>query len=66
MSDRKISTTPAMGTWNEQKEKLIAKFPELTDDDLYFVEGKRVDMLNSVALKLNMSKEELETIIKTL
>ena len=66
MSDRKISTTPATGTWIEQKEKLIAKFPELTDADLYFEEGKRTDMLNSVSLKLNMSKEELVTIIKAL
>lgn len=66
MSNRKISTTPATGSWIEQKEKLIAKFPQLTEADLYFEEGKRSDMLNSVALKLSISKEELVTIIKTL
>jgi uncharacterized protein YjbJ (UPF0337 family) len=51
------------GNWADQKSKLIAKFPVLTDEDLKYDEGKKEEMFTKVQTKLGKSKEELATII---
>lgn len=64
------SITPQKETlksnWNEQKGKLKAKFPTLSDSDLTYEEGKKDEMLSKVQAKLGKSKEELATIIAAL
>jgi uncharacterized protein YjbJ (UPF0337 family) len=54
------------GIWEEQKAKLKAKFPVLTDADLYYENGKRHDMLYNLQSKIGKSKKELEEIITAL
>lgn len=49
--------------WTEQKGKLKAKFPKLTDADLQFEQGKKEDMLKKVQTKLGVTKEELSKVI---
>jgi uncharacterized protein YjbJ (UPF0337 family) len=62
------STTPApvKGNWNEQKGKLKAKFPTLTDSDLQYENGKKDEMLSRVQTKLGKTKEELDTVMSGL
>jgi len=47
------------GTWNEIKGKLKQKYADLTDDDLYFAEGKEDELLGRLQKKLGRTKEEL-------
>jgi uncharacterized protein YjbJ (UPF0337 family) len=63
MSD--LTATPVLvaENWDEQKEKLKAKFSNLTDEDLDYEEGKRDEMLERVQIKLGKTGEELTAII---
>ena len=63
-----LTTTPVSvtGNWDEQKEKLKAKFANLSDADLQYENGKRDEMLKNLQVKLGKSKEELATIISAL
>ena len=41
MTNTNITIEPSDELWNEQKTKLKAKFPYLTDADLYYQKGKQ-------------------------
>ena len=58
--------TAAKGNWSEQKGKLKAKFPTLTDADLQYENGKKDEMLTKVQAKLGKTKEELDTVMSGL
>jgi len=59
------TTTPTSGTgnWNEQKSKLRAKFPTLTDADLHYEAGNRDVMFTKLQNKLGKTREELDTVM---
>lgn len=59
-------TTLTIGYWNEKKEKLKQNFPNITDSDLLFHEGKEKEMLEMLGYKLGKSKEELRIIIDSI
>ena len=63
-----LTATPVLveDNWVEQKEKLKAKFSNLTDEDLNYEEGKRDEMLSRVQTKLGKTPEELTVIIEEL
>ncbi|HRB71856.1 MAG TPA: CsbD family protein [Flavobacterium sp.] len=61
-----VTPNATKSNWHEQKGKLKAKFPSLTDADLHFEEGKKDEMLSRVQNKLGKSKEELTKIISAL
>ncbi len=61
-----MNTTIVKGSWNEQKGKLKQKFATLTDNDLMFNEGKKVEMMGKLQIKLGKTKEELESIISSI
>lgn len=58
-----MNTIEVKGNWNEQKSKLKQQFVKLTDNDLLFEKGKKVEMLGRLQIKLGKSKEELLEII---
>jgi len=58
--------TEIKGNWNEIKGKLKQKFSMLTDNDLLFIEGKQVEMLGRLQIKLGKTKEEIHKLISTL
>jgi hypothetical protein len=66
MTNLPVTPAPVKEIWNEQKAKLIAKFPVLTEADLLFEEGKKDEMLTKVSAKLGKTKEELSAILLTL
>lgn len=55
-----------IGYWDETKEKLKQKFPDITDDDLSFNDGKEREMIEMLSYKLGKTKEELVSILSTL
>lgn len=52
--------------WNEQKEKLLIQFSELTKEDLMFEAGRKYQMIEKIRLKLGKTEEEMEQIIQSL
>jgi uncharacterized protein YjbJ (UPF0337 family) len=54
------------GYWDRKKPKLKEKFPDITDDDLRYREGKEKEMIEMLGNKLGKSKQELLTIIVAL
>jgi len=57
-------------TWEAQKQKLKEKYPELTDEDLYFEEGKEDGVLERIHSKIGgaigKTKEGLHKFIEAL
>jgi uncharacterized protein YjbJ (UPF0337 family) len=54
------------GDWNIIKGKLKQKFALLTDNDLLLVEGKYLELLGRLQIKLGKTKEEVQKIITEL
>jgi uncharacterized protein YjbJ (UPF0337 family) len=52
------------GNWTEQKAKLKAKFPVLTDTDLNYENGKKDEMIAGILKKLGKTGEEITAIIE--
>ena len=50
-------------SWTEQKMKLKTKFASHTDSDLMYSDGKIVEMMMKLQLKLGKTKEELQDIL---
>ncbi len=63
-----MTTTPTTPTesWGELKGKLQAKFQQLLDSDLLYLEGKKDEMMNKLQIKLGKTKHELAAIIENL
>lgn len=51
------------GYWEQKKEKLKEKFPNITEEDLLYREGKEKEMIEMLGYKLGKSKQELLNII---
>jgi uncharacterized protein YjbJ (UPF0337 family) len=58
--------TKAIINWNEQTEKLKQKFSVLTDNDLYFEQGKMDEMISRLQAKVGKTKHELYQLITRL
>jgi hypothetical protein len=54
----------SVGNWSDQKSRLKKEFPALTEKDLFFVIGKKSEMLEKLQVKLGKTKEELQQIIQ--
>ena len=52
--------------WGNQKEKFLAKFPDLKVEDLEYEEGQWEEMLTRVQLKLGRTEIEMNSIISAL
>jgi uncharacterized protein YjbJ (UPF0337 family) len=55
--------TAIKGYWDNTKSKLRQRFTNLTEDDLFFIEGKESIMMERLQFKLGKSKEELREIL---
>lgn len=61
-----MNTSENKGYWNEKKEKLKQKYPDITDTDLYYSEGKEKVMLEILSYKLGKSDYEMIRILTDL
>ena len=55
--------TKVAGYWEQKKEKLKEKYPNITEEDLRYREGKEKEMIEMLGNKLGKSKQELLSII---
>ena len=55
-----------IGFWNGKKEKIIQKFPVLSDEDLNFQNGKENIMIEMLGYKLGKTNDEMRFIIGAL
>ncbi len=60
------NTTKAKINWEHQKEKLKQRFSGLTDNDLYFEQGKIEEMLTKLQNKMGKTRHEIHAIIANL
>jgi hypothetical protein len=49
--------------WGKKREKLIQKFPTISEKDLYYQVGKEREMIERVGYKLGKTNQELLHII---
>jgi uncharacterized protein YjbJ (UPF0337 family) len=61
-----MNTNKVTENWNKTKGKLKQKFVELTDNDLFFAEGMRDEMIGRLQIKLGKTKAEMRKIIESL
>lgn len=61
-----MNTSGTKGYWNEKKEKLRQKYPVITDDDLYYNDGKEKVMLEILSYKLGITEQEMVRILADL
>ncbi|MFO7829069.1 MAG: hypothetical protein R6V23_10635 [Bacteroidales bacterium] len=54
------------GYWNRKREKIKQKYPNITDEDLDFPEGKETEMMEILGYKLGKTIDELRWIIVAL
>jgi|DEB19_MinimDraft_2_1074335.scaffolds.fasta_scaffold240876_1 uncharacterized protein YjbJ (UPF0337 family) len=52
--------------WDDVKLRARKAYPNLTDEDLTFKEGKENEMIERIQKKIGKSKEETATWLKTL
>jgi hypothetical protein len=50
-------------SWREQKVMLKWRFPFLDDTDFVFDEGERETMLQKLSKKLNLSRQDMESLL---
>lgn len=51
------------GDWGRQSSFLQEQYPELTDDDLEFEEGKEDELIRRLEIRLNKNHDEVVKII---
>lgn len=64
--ERVEAMTDTTRDWNEQKNKLKEKFAQLTDKDVFLIEGRENDLIGRLESKLGKTKEEIQKIISGL
>lgn len=52
------------GDWEAQSKRLKEKYPELTDSDLHFVEGKESELIFRISKKLRKKREAIVNLIQ--
>ncbi|MBN2806617.1 MAG: hypothetical protein JXR22_08145 [Prolixibacteraceae bacterium] len=52
--------------WNQNKNKLKQKYPQLTEADLIWRHETKDDLFRMIANKLNLKKKDFEEIIGSL
>lgn len=52
------------GTWNVVKGKLKQKYGQLTDDDLYYADGKDDELLGRLQSRLGKTRDEIKKEIR--
>lgn len=58
------ATRLTVKSWDAQKAKLKARFPKLTDEDLYFDLGQKAEMFRKLEFKLALTAAEIQDIVE--
>ena len=60
----KVGAFKIAGNWDVQSKTLKEKFPQLTDADLKFENGKEDELLARVEKRLNKKRDEVISLLK--
>ena len=66
MINRRFKAIPVTLNWEEQKSKLLARFPALTEDDLKYKSGKKYELITALCEKLGKPRKELIDLINSI
>ena len=55
-----MTTLVIKGDWNEAKDNLKQKWGNLTDEDLFYAEGKPEDLVRRIIRRTGASREVIE------
>jgi hypothetical protein len=66
MTNLAATSSPENRNWNKQLSKLKDKYSILINEDVHYTDGKKDIMLIKLQIKLNITKEELASIIMAL
>ncbi len=58
-----MNTAELESDWEIRKAKLKQRFADLTDNDFFYLESKKEEMLNKLQVKLGKTKEEISKIL---
>ena len=61
-----MDTLRIKGNWNQMKNKIKQKFPDLTDDDLTFVEGREDELLGKIQRRTGKPRDEVVNYINSI
>jgi uncharacterized protein YjbJ (UPF0337 family) len=61
-----METNTEIGFWNQVKVKIKQKYPNITDNDLLFNDGKEQEMLEMLGYKLGKTKEQIHNLISSI
>jgi uncharacterized protein YjbJ (UPF0337 family) len=61
-----LTSEKIKGNWNVIKGKVKAKYGELTDDDLTYIEGKEDELLGRIQKRTGQAKEEIKNFIDSI
>ena len=61
-----MNNNEVIGSWAEKKEKLKTRFGYLTDNELFFEDGDKEEMIGRLQIKLGKTRYELVKIIESL
>jgi uncharacterized protein YjbJ (UPF0337 family) len=61
-----LTSEKIKGNWNVIKGKVKAKYGELTDDDLTYIEGKEDELLGRIQKRTGQAKEEIKSFIDSI
>jgi uncharacterized protein YjbJ (UPF0337 family) len=61
-----MNTPPTSASWKEIKAKLKQRYPDLTDEDLTFSNGKEEALLARLQKRLGKSSQELRQMLRDL
>ena len=65
MANTKAQKKPAL-SWDSQSRKLMHKYANLTDQDLYFEQGQFEEMLTRLQAKIGKTRHEIFHMIRNL
>ena len=52
--------------WDEKKKELKSRYPELSDEDLFYHKGNEEQLVSHLQEKLNKTRGDIKRIIKRL
>jgi len=61
-----MNKAPLPTTWSKKKEKLMDRYPVLSEEDLLYEKGKEQHLITRLKEKLNKPRAEIKQIIKSL
>lgn len=59
-----MNTLQIVGDWNIIKGKLTQRWVNLTDEDLYYVEGNEENLIGKIQERTGESRESVEQVLK--